>query len=263
VLSDMGLFSSAPDEEQQKACLAALAAAFPDVSERTRKQYAASHKFKPDKASKALGESEKWRAETLPRAPGPDGSDGAAAASLLFTHRGFDHHGRPVFLYYGSSFAPKKWDADAVMLGVVHTLEAGFAAADAKDPSNDGCCVIVFLMDGGTKLDMGLAKQFSRVVGAHYPGRAYKALIYPGTPLATRLWAVARLFFSSEIGEKVVLVKQKAEGRKTFEEHLPEESLSLVGIDTWDKVPWGSDPDRDGAPACDADAGAVAAAGPA
>jgi hypothetical protein len=45
----MGLFSSAPDEEQQKACLAALAAAFPDVSERTRKQYAASHKFKPDK----------------------------------------------------------------------------------------------------------------------------------------------------------------------------------------------------------------------
>jgi len=117
-------------------------------------------------------------------------------------------------------------------------------------------------MDGGTKLDMGLAKQFARLVGAHYPGRAYKALIYPGTPLATRLWAVARLFFSSEIGEKVVLVKQKVEGRKTFEEYLPEETLSLVGIDSWDKVPWGSDPDRDGA--CDApDAGAVAAAGPA
>lgn len=144
----------------------------------------------------------KWREETLPRAPGPEGSDGATAAARLFTHRGFDHAGRAVFLYHGSRFAPKKWSADAVMLGVVHTLEAGFAAADARDPDNDGAttrsrrsfglspqhplalvgtAVIILYLDRGSKLDMDLAKRFGRTIGAHYPGRAHKALIYPGT----------------------------------------------------------------------------------
>ena len=33
----------------------------------------------------------------------------------------------------------------------------------------------------GSKLDMDLAKRFGRTIGAHYPGRAHKALIYPGT----------------------------------------------------------------------------------
>ncbi|EOD15962.1 hypothetical protein EMIHUDRAFT_421858, partial [Emiliania huxleyi CCMP1516] len=85
---------------------------------------------------------------------------------------------------------------------------------------------------------MDLAKRFGRTIGAHYPGRAHKALIYPGTPLASRLWAVAKLFFSSEVREMVLLVKEKREGRATFATYLPEETLALLGIDAWHNAPW-------------------------
>ena len=50
-----------------------------------------------------------------------------------------------------------------------------------------GTAVIILYLDRGSKLDMDLAKRFGRTIGAHYPGRAHKALIYPGTLRAHRL----------------------------------------------------------------------------
>ena len=170
-----------------------------------------------------------WRAATLPV------SRDACARELdngLFTHRGQDKEGRPVFVYQGSKHDPESSVA-AVLQAVLYTMEGALAGMGSD---TDGKVIIIFHIDRGSKFDSqarDLIRQFASIMSDNYPERCCKAMIFPGTPLAFALWNVVKYLLDARQREKVVIVANKPEGRRVFESFVSEDQLQLVGIAGW------------------------------
>ena len=117
----------------------------------------------------------------------------------------------------------------------------GFTEAIDKD--TDGKAIMIFYIDGGSKFDMQLVKKFAKTMSDNYPERCFKALVFPGTPLAFTLWNIVSWFFDARTREKVTIVPNKTEGRDAFAELINDDQLPVL-FDGWGAgTPWLKKPD--------------------
>lgn len=223
---------ASPDEA---ACLEEMRTQFPDETELTLQRFCVARNFNSEKASSMLRANLEWRSSILPidRESCREEIDKG-----LFTHRGFDKQGRPVFLYHGSKYdstSISMEEVDRVIKSVIVSLEEGLAA---QEEGTDGKLIVVLYVNSGSKFDTRLIKQFAKTMSDNYPERCFRALIFPGTPLAMTLWRVASFFFDPRTREKVIIVPNKAEGRDVFADLIADDQLEIM-FRGWGGTPWG------------------------
>lgn len=226
----MFLFRSSVNEEfNEEEVFMEMRRKFPQETDNTLRRFCVARNFNLENASNMLTKHLQWRQENLPVM-----YDSCAKEidKEIFTHRGFDKCGRPIFLYHGSRNDPNTNETSQVIQAVIFALETAFAAADSNE--SDGKAIIIFYLNKGSQFDPNLIRCFANTMSDNYPERCFKALIFPGTQLAFTLWNLVKYFFDQRTREKVMIVPRELQGRCVFEDLIAEDQLQCIGIDSWE-----------------------------
>lgn len=182
------------------------------------RRFLVARKWDVGKALDMYRKCNQWRASTFPLP--------AQAAQYYLTRCGNDKANRPCLLWWGSRYGDPKTQGGVTSTStqVVRVLEQTLASIEPASPDKRFTFLLYF--DQGSVFDVQLVKQISSILMNNYPERLAKAIIFPGTRLATSLWAICRNFLDSETREKVVIIPES--NPKGFLDLIPKESLPTI-----------------------------------
>jgi hypothetical protein len=164
------------------------------------RRFLVARKWDVDKALDMWRKCNQWRAGFFPLP--------ATTKQQYFTRCGNDKNNNPCLLWWGSKYGdPKAHGGIAnTLVRVVEVLEQALSSIDPNSQSKR--FTIILFIDQGSVFDAGLIKQVCGVLMNNYPERLSKAVIFPGTKLATSLWSICRTFLDSATREKVVVIPE-------------------------------------------------------